>query len=337
MSSREENKTPTAAPWPPNTVGALMRPPLGVVPEELTVAEAIELVRRIASAELTYLYPVNQSGQLTGVVVLRDMFLSPPERRLHEIMVKPAFFLTPEMTVLEAMRAVVGKHFPVYPVATPDGVLLGLVRGHTLFENQVITITAQTGKMVGVVASEHVHTPFLVSLRLRLPWLALNLVMSLLSALVLLAFKQTLARFIILAVFLSVIATQGRNSGAQTMALTLRGLTSDEWDDRRRRAVARKEVAVGFVSGGLIGLVAAAAIWLEEWWVGNPAAPELAATVFLGMVGGCAMSCFAGVYVPLALRRLGYDPALAAGILLTNLSTILCQTLFLSLALWLVG
>lgn len=320
-----------------NTVGALMRPPLGVVPQEATAAEAVALVRRIASVDLTYLYPVDEKGRVTGVVVLRDLFLAPPDQPVRAFMVQPAFFLTPTMTVLEAMRAVVGRHFPVYPVCEPDGVLLGLVRGHVLFENQVVTITAQAGKLEGLRASEDARTGFWASLRMRLPWLGLNLLLSLVSALVMLSFKPTLGRFVILAIFVSVIATQGRNSGAQTMAVALRGITNGTWDDRRRYRLLLKEAALGCVSGAAIGLLAAAAIWLEEWRVGNPAAPVLALTVFLGMVGGCVLSCVAGVHVPLLLRRLGYDPALAAGILHTNISTVCCQTLFLLVAIWLLG
>lgn len=318
----------------PGTVGSLMREPLGVVPEEATAAEALELVRRAASAELTYLYAVDLAGRLSGVVVLRDLFLAAPESRVSAFMIQPAFFLTPDSTLLEAMHAVVGKHFPVYPVCTPEKILVGLVRGYVLFENQVITITAQAGKLVGVTASEHTDTSFSRSLRLRLPWLLVNLVMSLGSALVMLFFKATLAQFIILAVFLTVVTTQGRNSGAQTMALVLRGLTGGPWRESRRSTLLMKEVMLGVTGGAIVGLLAAAAIWLEEAWLGNPAAPIFAATVFVGMVLGCATSCAAGVAMPLMLRRLGFDPALAAGILLTNLCTVCCQVLFLSLAVW---
>lgn len=316
------------------TVGRLMRAPLGVVPEDVSAADAVDLVRRTASRELTYLYAVDWAGRLSGVIVLRDLFLAAPETPVGVFMIRPPFFLTPELTVLEAMHAVVGKHYPVYPVCSGDGTLLGLVRGHVLFENQVITITAQAGKLVGVAAAEGTETSFANSLRMRLPWLLVNLVMSLVSAIVMLFFKQTLAQFIILAVFLTVVTTQGRNSGAQTMALVLRGITSGTWRRGQGRSTLMKEMLIGATGGAIVGLIAALAIWAEQAWQGNADAVLFAATVFVGMVLGCASSCAVGVAMPLALRRLGFDPALAAGILLTNICTVSCQLLFLSLAVW---
>lgn len=316
------------------TVGALMRPLLGIVPEEATAAQGVDLVRRVASPDLTYLYAVDLSGRLTGVVVLRDLFLSAPDVPLTAFMIRPPFFLTPEQKLLDAMHAVVGRHYPVYPVCTTDGLPLGLVRGHVLFENQVITITAQAGKLVGVTAGDRAEATFARSLRLRLPWLLVNLVMSLVSALVMLFFKHTLAQFIILAVFLTVVTTQGRNSGAQTMALVLRGITAGTWRRDLARSTFVKEVMIGAAGGAIVGLLAALAIWAEEAWQGNARAPLFAATVLVGMVLGCSSSCALGVAMPLLLRRLGLDPALAAGILLTNICTVSCQFLFLSLAVW---
>jgi magnesium transporter len=318
---------------PEATVGQLMRPPLGVIDENTTAAAGVEYVRRHASAELTYLYAVDAERRLRGVIVLRDLFLAPPDQPVRELMIRPPFYLTPEMSVLEAMRAVVGRHFPVYPVCRADGTMVGLVRGYALFENQVVTITAQAGKMVGVRAQEHPDTSFATSLRLRLPWLGLNLALSGASALVLFIFKGTLAQFIILAVFLPVITTQGRNSGAQTMAITLRGLTSGQWRSGYGRRILAKESLLGLVTGSLLGVAIAIAIWLEETFLGQPeAALALALVVVGGMITGCLVSCALGVTVPLLLRRLGSDPALAAGILHSNLSTVLCQGLFLGLA-----
>ena len=322
------------APAAVGTVGALMRPLLGVVPEEATAAQGVELVRRVASPDLTYLYAVDTNGRLSGVVVLRDLFLATGDTPVAAFMIRPPFFLTPEQDLIGAMHAVVGRHFPVYPVCTVDGQPLGLVRGHVLFENQVITITAQAGKLVGVPAAERAETSFARSLRMRLPWLLVNLVMSLVSALVMLMFKHTLAQFIILAVFLTVVTTQGRNSGAQTMALVLRGITAGTWRRELVRSTLIKEVMIGAAGGAVVGLLAALAIWAEEAWQGNERAGLFAVTVLVGMVLGCSSSCALGVAMPLVLRRLGLDPALAAGILLTNICTVSCQFLFLSLAVW---
>src|SRR5215472_5128032 len=123
--------------FPERTVGRLMQPPLAVFRPATTVADATEQIRKLArKAIITYAFVTDEEDKLLGVVVMRDMLLAQPTQRLEEIMLKDPFYLTPEMSLTEAMRAVLVRHYPVYPVCEKSGLLISLVRGQMLFEAQ---------------------------------------------------------------------------------------------------------------------------------------------------------------------------------------------------------
>jgi Mg/Co/Ni transporter MgtE len=125
--------------YPERTIGRLMQPPLAVFRPQTTVAEATEQIRRLArKAIITYGFVTDEEEKLLGVVVMRDMLLAQSSQRLEEIMLTDPFYLTPEMSLTEAMRAVLVRHYPVYPVCEKTGRLLGLLRGQMLFEAEAI-------------------------------------------------------------------------------------------------------------------------------------------------------------------------------------------------------
>lgn len=169
--------------YPEQTIGRLMQPPLAVFRPDTTIAEATEQIRRLAGkAIITYGFVTDDDDKLVGVLVMRDMLLSRREQRVSEIMLGDPFYLTPEMTLTNAMRAVLMRHYPVYPVCDHDGRLIGLLRGQMLFEAQAVELSAQPGSMVGVEKEERLTTAWPRSLRLRHPWLQINLFLGFIAA-----------------------------------------------------------------------------------------------------------------------------------------------------------
>jgi magnesium transporter len=169
--------------YPERTVGRLTQPPLAVFRPTTTVAEATEQIRRLAKKTIiTYAFVTDAEDKLLGVVVMRDMLLAQREQRLVEIMLGNPFYLTPDMSLTEAMRAVLVRHYPVYPVYEKSGQLIGLVRVEMFFEAQAVELSAQPGEMVGVETEERLTTPWSRSLRFRHPWLQVNLFCGLLAA-----------------------------------------------------------------------------------------------------------------------------------------------------------
>ena len=116
--------------YPERTVGRLMQPPLAVFRPTTTVADATEQIRRLArKAIITYAFVTDEEDKLLGVVVMRDMLLAEQTQLLQEIMLKDPFYLMPDMSLTDAMRAVLVRHYPVYPVCEKSGLLIGLVHG----------------------------------------------------------------------------------------------------------------------------------------------------------------------------------------------------------------
>ena len=324
--------------YPEQSIGQLMEPPIAVFPAQLTVAEATEEIRELASTRLfTYGYITDKLGVLLGVVTMRDLLLHQKSDRLEDFMLRQPFSLLPHMDLMEAMRLTVNKHYPSYPVCSKDGVLIGIVRGSRIFEQQAIEISAQAGTMVGVEKGERPATPFFTSLKFRHPWLQFNLLTAFVAAAVVGLFEDTIARITLLAVFLPVLAGQSGNTGCQAMAIALRGLTLGELKPEDRHRFLVKEAALGLANGMMVGLSAGLGMFFYATMhgTGQPAF-KLSALVFLAMTCSCFLSGVSGVMIPLTLKRLGFDPATASSIFLTTATDVASMGFFLGLAtLWL--
>lgn len=323
--------------YPEETIGRLMEPPAAVFTGQQTIADTINAVRELSKTSfVTYGFIVDDVGHLFGIVTMRDLLLSARDQRLEEVMLRDPFFLVPEMELPEAMKQVVRRHFPVYPVCEADGTLIGQVRGQAMFEEQAYEISAQAGRMVGVDKEERLTTPWLRSLRFRHPWLQLNLLTAFIAAAVVGVFQDTIDRIVILAAFLPVLAGQSGNTGCQALAVALRGMTLGELQPGKERALVLKEGFLGLLNGMLVGLTAALGMYVAARAQSHPAAAVLAAIVFCAMIGSCVVSGIAGALIPLTLRRLGADPATASSIFLTTATDVCSMGLFLTLATMLV-
>jgi magnesium transporter len=230
------------------------------------------------------------------------------------------------------MKKVLNRHFPVYPVCTDEGKLIGLVRGQTMFEEQAFEISAQPGQMVGVDKEERLITPWPRSLKFRHPWLQLNLLTAFVAAAVVGYFQETLDQIVILAVFLPVLAGQSGNTGCQALAVTLRGITLGELKSGTERQLIVKEALLGLLNGGLVGLTAGAGMFVVASMQDNPHALALGFIVSVAMIGSCVVSGLSGALIPIALRKLGADPATASSIFLTTMTDVASMGIFLGLA-----
>jgi magnesium transporter len=319
------------------TVGRMMEPAFSVFAPETTVAETIEALREVVKGVLvTYCYVVDREGGLLGIVTMRDLLFGERERRLDQVMDRNVFTLRAEAPLEEAMKQVLDRHYPVYPVVDAQRRLVGLVRGQSMFEARAIEISAQPGSMVGVEKEERLATPWDTSLKLRHPWLQLNLLTAFLAAAVVGVFQDTVDRLVILALFLPVLAGQSGNTGCQALAVTLRGITLGELRPGAERALVVKEAGLGLMNGAGVGLIAAAGMYVIAAGQGSPHALVLAAVVFFAMIGSCIASGLSGAMVPLTLKRLGLDPATASSIFLTTATDVVSMGMLLGLATLLV-
>lgn len=319
--------------FPDDSIGRLMEPPVGFFPGETIVADAIEQLRPIAQGrQIVYAFVVDDEMRLDGVVAMRDLLFADPDELLREIMIDEPFYFRAAASLEDAMRAVLLRHYPLYPVCDDERRLIGLVRGYALFEHQTFELTAQPGRMVGIEKEEHLSTPWLRSLRLRHPWLQLNLLTAFVAGAVVGLFEDTIAQVVALAAFLPVLAGQSGNTGCQALAVTLRGMTLKELKPGMERRLLVKEALLGLCNGALVGVTAALGMLVYAYINGSGSPMLLSLVVLFAMLGACVASGVTGVLVPLALRRLGADPATASTIFLTTATDVVSMGLLLALA-----
>jgi magnesium transporter len=319
------------------TVGSLMGPPLAVFYTDMVVSDVIEKIRAIPQEQIfTYGYVLDGHEKLSGVLIMRGLLTADPDSRLANVMEGDVFFLTPDMTFLDAMKSTMTRHYPEYPICDENQHLIGVVRGEALFAAEVVSLTAQAGEMVGVTDEDGPDTPFWRSMRLRLPWLQANMLTAFLAAGVVGFFQDLIDRIVLLAVFLPVLAGQTGNSGAQSLAVTLRAVSLGWLSDEGARAQVIKEALLGILNGAIGGIFAGGAMWAIASTQNNSSAITLGIVVFIAMTFSSLVSGFIGGLLPIALRKLGADPAVASTILLSTVTDTFSMGSMLLLALWLV-
>jgi len=318
-------------------IGRMMEPVYAEFPPQATVGQAIDALRELVKhAFITYIYIVDDDERLLGIVTMRDLLFNENDRPLRDVMLSDVFALHAPTQLEEAMKQVLNRHYPVYPVVDAENRLRGLLRGQSMFEARAFDIAAQPGSMVGVEKEERLGTPWPRSLFMRHPWLQLNLLTAFLAAAVVGIFQDTIDRLVILAIFLPVLAGQSGNTGCQALAVTLRGMTIGELKPGTERRLIAKEAGLGLLNGAGVGVFAGIGMYVVAAGQGSPHALALAIVVFLAMIGSCVASGLSGAMVPLTLKRFGFDPATASSIFLTTATDVVSMGTLLGLAALLV-
>ncbi len=301
----------------PATAGGLMDPDVPRFESDLTVAETLERVRRLAEGRrLFYLYVVDERGHLLGIASLWQLVSAPPERRLREIMSAAVVTVS-----VDAPEEQVARQFSKYdllmmPVVDEDGRLAGAITVDDVLDVVEEQATEDLYRLANLDLQEGASTPALRSVRLRLPWLMINLATAFLAAGVVSLFQATIAKYVILAVFMPIVAGMGGNAGTQTLTIMVRGLALGELDYLRSGAVVLRQMTVGLCNGLMTGGVLAivALVWERS--------PTLAGTLFLAQTVNLTVAGLFGAAVPLALKRLRLDPALGSSIFVTTATDI---------------
>lgn len=315
--------------YPEDSAGSVMSPEFVALRAGATVADALTRLRRLAlvGRSVNYVYVVDEQNRLAGVLLMRDLVLAPPTRRLEDIMVRNVFRVYASDDLDDVADLLLEKGLLAVPVVDDGERLRGVVLATQLVSELQEEGFEDAQKMFGAGSDEHASSPASFAIRKRFPWLSVNLVTAFMAAAVVGAFEGVIAQLTILAAFLPVVAGQGGNAGAQALAVTLRALALEELDARRPRNILLKEAFVGLVNGVGTGLLAGAAAALVSQNVVLGGVIATAMTVNL-MVAGVA-----GAAIPIGMERVGQDPAQSSNILLTTVTDIVGFASFLSLAL----
>lgn len=319
------------------TIKDIMQPPVLVLDPQDTVAEAIAAIRAVARDRI-YTYPMvaDKKGRLLGLCVMRDLIVADAKAKIADVMLSKYVSLPQGVDVHDALKRIKGMEIPEYPVVARNGKLRGVVRAARLHEIEEARLTATPGRMVGVAEGETVATPFLASVKSRLPWLMINLVTAFAAGLVVGNFQDTIDRVVLLAAFLPVLAGQSGNTGAQALAITLRTLERSGSTEFYFTAL-WKELRLGILHGIVTGILVAIVIYVVAIMGGDKGPEFLALIVFVATILSVLVSGLSGASVPVVLKRMGADPATASSIILTTITDIVSMGAMLMLATLLIS
>lgn len=314
--------------FPMNSAGRMMSTSFIAFWDDLTVEEAVQRIRGLAHKKETpfYAYVVNKQNHLIGVMNMRDLLLADSASLLSQVMRKEVFAVNAFMDREEVVRLSDKRRFFAVPVVDPEHRLIGVIDATNLLHGVKEDATEDFQKMFGAGGDERVFSPVGFSLRKRLPWLHVNLATAFLAAFVVGCFQGIIAKITVLAVFLPVVAGQGGNAGAQSLAVVMRGLVLREIPFHKAWHLILRESWIGAINGVVIGVVTALVTWL---WQGNP---FLGVVVGLAMLVNLAIAGFSGAAIPVAMKAIGLDPAQCSNIILTTITDVMGFLAFLGFA-----
>jgi magnesium transporter len=311
--------------YPPGVAGAIMNPRVPSFRADTSAREALALLRA-SRVRATDVFVVDDDGRLTGAAGVQELALAEAGSRLEDLMTTSPARIQALAPHDELAAIAQDRRVSSLPVVDIEDRLLGVIPYADLLAATQRDATSDLQAMVGVSREERALSSSLVAVRRRLPWLQINLVTAFLAAAVVGLFEGTIAQFTALAVLLPVVAGQSGNTGAQALAVTLRGLTLREIRVRHWLRVVRKELLAGALNGTAVALVTATGVLVWSRSFG------LAAVIGASMVCSMIIAGIAGASVPIALILLKQDPAAASSIVLTTVTDVMGFLTFLGFA-----
>jgi magnesium transporter len=257
---------------------------------------------------------------------MRDLMIAAPQATLESIIRKDVFSVHCFVDMQEAANELAKRKYFAAPVVDSENHILGIIKAERMIRGVQEDSTRDIQQMFGAGADERAFSTIWFSLRKRLPWLHVNLATAFMAAAGVALFEDIIARITVLAVFLPVVAGQGGNAGAQSLAVVMRGLIMREIPENKRLALVIKEGKLGAMNGVIVGVVTALVAWV---WQGNP---YLRLVIGLGMVFNLIFAGLSGASIPLLMKRIGIDPAQSSSIILTTVTDVMGFLAFLGFA-----
>lgn len=317
--------------YPADTAGRMMDTRIIAFDRDITVDAVIKQLRAQKVTELHHLFLLDDELHLCGQVEIQHLALADEERSLASISVPLRGYFSPLDPEEEVIATFEKTRASALPVVDLDFRLMGIIYQDQVMEAVKDDIAGDLQTMVGVSRDERALSSGWFAVKKRLPWLHINLLTAFLASAVVGAFESTIAQYTALAVLLPIAAGQAGNTGAQALAVTMRGLTLREITTRHWLRVMIKEASAGCINGIAIAITCSIGVF---WWSRSYG---LALIIALSMVTSMIIAGLAGALVPMALKKLGQDPAASSSIILTTVTDIAGFMSFLGIATLLSG
>ncbi len=328
MKTEDSTEIAEILKYPKDTAGGIMTTEFFSLPEDATAQEAIRRLQQATDAEMVfYIYVTDKDEHLVGVLSLRQLLTVPPGTPLKNIMTSDVMSVAVDVDQEEVARQVARYNLLAIPVVEKDNTLVGIITVDDVVDVIREEATEDMLKMAGATEEDALmESSSLDSSRRRLPWLFTNLIGSLVSGWILWLFRFTIQEVVAVVTFIPVIAAMGGNVGLQSSTLIIRGLATGRIELTDVWKVFFREVRIGLILGVTCGVLLTVVGWL---WHGQ---------WFLGMVVGASLtiaflvSTSMATIMPVFLKRVGVDPAVAAGPFVTTANDISGITIYLALS-----
>jgi magnesium transporter len=265
-------------------------------------------------ARTDQLFVVNRHDKYRGALDITRLLTEDPEKTVGEVMDSSIEGIAPETPAGEVAKLFEDRDLVSAAVVTSDGKLLGRITVDDVVDVIREEADHSVMSMAGLGEDADMFAGVISSARRRAVWLSINLATAFLAANVVGLFEATIEKVVALAVLMPIVASMGGIAGSQTLVLIIRGLALGQIEQTNARWLLLREILVGLLNGvGLASIVAVAAgIWFEQWTLGL--------IIFSALMINLFAAALAGVGVPLILKRMGIDPALAGGVILTTVT-----------------
>lgn len=310
------------------SAGGIMTTAYIALHDDLTVAKGLEKIRQIGprTEVIETIYVTNKQRQLIGSADLRDFLTSPKDRLIRSITDPHVISVTPETDQEEVARQVSKYDLKSIPVVSRTGQILGIITVDDIIDVIVDEYNEDILQMSGVSKEENLDTTLGESIRMRLPWLLVNLATAFLAAFTVTLFESTIAKVVALSSIMTIVSGMGGNAATQTMSILIRQLAAEEITFKEAIRPFCKELLLGVIDGAACGVVTAVIVIAmnRNVWLG--------VVVFIAMIGNLLVAGIFGFLVPIIIKKLHADPAVASSIFITTATDVLGFFIFLGLA-----
>lgn len=312
--------------YPPNCAGYIMDNRIVVLDESTKAADALSQLKQLPTLFRRRLYVSGENNCLLGHVDLEKLIFAGSKERLSQLMLPVKDFVSPLDPIDEVAEELEKNNIDVLPVVSVHNQIMGVIRGAGALEALQSDLASDLQAMVGASREERALSSSWFAVKKRQGWLQINLLTGFLAAAVVGMFESTIAQFTALAILMPIAAGQSGNTGAQALAVTMRGLTLREITTGQWWRVMVKEAGAGLFNGIAIAITCGLGVFLWSRSFG------LALVIALAMIISMTIAGIAGALVPLALKKIGQDPAQSSSIILTTITDIAGFMSFLGIA-----
>jgi len=328
MDRQDRERLVQVMSYPEDSAGGLMNPDVVTVRPDVTLDVVLRYLRVRGELPKVFdqLFVVDRAGKYLGQLQLASVLTCEPSRLVSDLIETSEQPIPVDMSAREVAIEFEHDDLVSAPVVDQNGYLLGRI---TI--DDVVDVIREEGEHMVLTAAgldeeDDMFAPVMHSARRRWIWLGVNLITTLLAAVVLYAFQPTLDKLVALAVLFPVVMSMGGIAGTQTLTLMIRGMATGQVSARNSMAILRKELAVGMLNGVLFSIIIAA---IAYFWYGNAG---LGLVMAIAIVTNLVAGALAGALIPVILRRMRIDPALAGGVVLTTVTDVVGILAFVGLA-----